>query len=767
MAKRSLQASDEGIKKAKQAFKRKGWTQEYLATEVGLETRQPIWKFFTGKPVDRHVFNDICFVLELDTSEIAQHSAFDDSISVEISEPHTLDIDVLVQKLRYVHHERIQAQCGTLHILDIARPINLNDLYIDVNIFEEITSKRWLEITDLQRLESYEVNHSGFSKVYQERITGLEAVRKYSQILVLGKPGSGKTTFLQSIAISCNQGIFQPNYLPIFINLKNFVEDYRSCKQLSLFNYIYDYFINLGITETELATVFSHGRALILLDGLDEVIGEASEVIVNKIRNFIDKFYKNKIIISCRLAAESFNFSGFTAVEIADFNKAQIAAFAHKWFLTVTKNSPVQAQTLAHKFMQKLELAENAQILELATTPILLNLTCLVFQSGEDFPSNHSELYKQAVDLLLVRWDEARGIKRDQVYRNLSLLHKIKLLSYIAAISFHQGNYFITAAKIQYLIADYLSSLPNANTDPDALEIESAAVLRAIELQHGLLIERARGIYSFSHLIFQEYFTAREIIANANPTTLLEFVNHLHEKRWREVFLLSVGMLNPADDLFTIMKAAIDQIPSQNEQLHKFMRWVEQKASQVDAAYHCASVRAFYFTIALPPTHPLACNQDLAITLDHQLAGSLVADLALDLALTYALAVSLTMSAEIFSQRLAVLHLSLDLKYLLANQPSLQASLQELASELPHSQEDRETLRIWWYTHGQAWTEELRSLMIRTRQIGYDWQLLEQDYQYLQQYWDANKLLLDCLHTASNVSHNIKNMIEQNLFSLG
>ncbi len=42
MARRSLQASPEGIKKAKPAFLRTGWTQEYLAAEVGLETRQPI-----------------------------------------------------------------------------------------------------------------------------------------------------------------------------------------------------------------------------------------------------------------------------------------------------------------------------------------------------------------------------------------------------------------------------------------------------------------------------------------------------------------------------------------------------------------------------------------------------------------------------------------------------------------------------------------------------------------------------------------------------
>ena len=39
MAKRSLQTSPSGAKKAKQQFISKGWTQEYLANEVGIKTR--------------------------------------------------------------------------------------------------------------------------------------------------------------------------------------------------------------------------------------------------------------------------------------------------------------------------------------------------------------------------------------------------------------------------------------------------------------------------------------------------------------------------------------------------------------------------------------------------------------------------------------------------------------------------------------------------------------------------------------------------------
>ncbi|BAY12182.1 NACHT domain-containing protein [Calothrix sp. NIES-2098] len=763
MAKRSLQASVEGIRKAKLAFKRKGWTQEYLAATVGLETRQPIWKFFTGKPIDRQAFNEICLVLDLNPAEILQKPTDDEVFLAENPAQLTLDTHSLVEKLRSIHYDKIHAQCGTLHILDIAQPVDLNQLYVDVNILEEMNSQTWININDLQKCDRDKFDRFGLGKVRQKRVAGLEAVLQYSKLMVLGKPGSGKTTFLQSIAISCNQGIFQPDCLPIFINLKNLAEDTRESPQTSLVSYIHNYFFSFEINEQQIFTVFAQGKALILLDALDEVAEADSERIIKNIRQFIETFPKNRIIITCRIAAQYYRFQGFTEVEIADFTKSQIATFARKWFLAVAKRPPAKAQSLAHKFIQKLELPENARILELASTPILLNLTCLLFQFVEDFPSQRAELYKQGLDLLLVHWDEARGIKRDKIYRNLSLLQKIKLLSRIAAITFTQRDFFLPEAKMRQLIADYLSHLPQATTDADALELESAAVLKAIEAQHGLLIERARGIYSFSHLTFQEYFTAREFFANANPQTLQELATHIHEERWREIFLLTVGMLQPADDLLQIMKQQTDKLVTSNEKLKAFCNWVAAKSTAVNQDYHPASVRAFYITIALPPEHPLARNQIFALSLDPRLAGNLANDLALDLALTHALSVSLTMTAEIFFQRLFTLSLALDLEHLLTEQPSLKISLQDLKNQLPSQKQSREALKLWWQTHGETWIEKLRNLAIASRQIGHAWQFNQKDWQELQHYWYANELILDCLNNAANVTPDVRESIENSL----
>lgn len=75
------------------------------------------------------------------------------------------------------------------------------------------------------------------------------------------------------------------------------------------------------------------------------------------------------------------------------------------------------------------------------------------------------------------------------------------------------------------------------------MELDTGAVLRSIEAQHGLLVERARGIYSFSHLTFQEYFTAKHFVDSSGSQALENLANHITESRWREVFLLTAEMM--------------------------------------------------------------------------------------------------------------------------------------------------------------------------------------------------------------------------------
>jgi len=433
MAIQSLKASQEGIEKATTALVSKAWTHDQLAEKLDLCTRWSVSQFFRGKTVKRQTFVEICQKLDLDWQEIAElipREAEPESVEKEEGNG-VVDIDALVQKVRRHCHDKIQMLYGKMQLLDISQPVDIENLYVDVNILEEITSYQWQELSDLLRgfnPDADNFDRLGLGKVRQKRVSGLKAVTEHSRLMVLGKPGAGKTTFLKHIAIECNKGKFQDNLIPIFIPLKIFAEDARGGGDFGLLQYIHQEFASCGMGEQSVTeAVLSQGRGLILLDGLDEVPEEDSDEVVRQIRGFArKKYFNNRFIITCRIAAHKYRFKdeGFTDVEVADFNDGQIEKFAKNWFAAFAKDNPEKGLALASQFIEKLNRSENQQIRELAVTPILLNLTCLVFQAKGDFPSKRSKLYEQGLDILLRRWAEAKGIQRDEVYRDLDVEHK-------------------------------------------------------------------------------------------------------------------------------------------------------------------------------------------------------------------------------------------------------------------------------------------------------------------------------------------------------
>ncbi|HEY9845304.1 MAG TPA: NACHT domain-containing protein, partial [Candidatus Caenarcaniphilales bacterium] len=353
----------------------------------------------------------------------------------------------------------------------------------------------------------------------EKRVLGLEPVSTCSNLVIFGKPGSGKTTFLQYIALQFSQGKLQPERIPIFIRLRNLLEGASEVENLSLSSYIKQELCNSGISEQQAESLLRYGKALILLDGLDEVQEKDSNTVQKQIRQLSEEYYKNQVIITCRTAAQQYQFEGFTDTEIADFDQAQIAAFVHKWFVSVGRNSRKKGLAKAAQFMEKLQLLENRQIRELAMTPLLLHLACSTFQALGDFSAERTDFYKQVLDILLFRLDEARGIKRDSPYSSLSLVQKMQVLSQIAAKTFEQDSYFFKKSTLQQYIINYLRTSTTASSDPEALQLEGERVLRAIEAQHGLLVEQGQGLYSFSHMAFQVLLTAKDIINSSNLPT--------------------------------------------------------------------------------------------------------------------------------------------------------------------------------------------------------------------------------------------------------
>ncbi|QKQ74407.1 NACHT domain-containing NTPase [Nostoc sp. TCL240-02] len=495
-------------------------------------------------------------------------------------------IDTLVQEIRKQIKLYIKEKCGTMRVLDMPKPIKLTGkqgIYTNVNILEEITGRTRLKVAELiQNCDHDNFERIGLSRVKQKRVLGLDVVQLYSKLMVLGKPGAGKTTFLKYLAMQCIEGRFQANRFPLFITLKDFAE---APKQPDIFQFIAEQLLSCGVTYASLTVeeLLRQGKALVLLDGLDEVREEDTKRVLRQIREFSDLFHTNQLVITCRIAAKEYTFENFTEVEMADFEEKQITIFAQNWFQLT---DPVKGK----RFIQKLK--ENKPIQELASSPLLLTLLCLVFGNSGDFPANRSELYQEGLDVLLKKWDAKRNIEREQVYKNLSSQRKEDLLSQIGLTTFEQKDYFFKQKTAEAYIADFIRNLRNSDTDLEVLKLDSEAVLKSIEAQHGLLTERAKGIYSFSHLTFHEYFTAREIVANS---TYKNLIKHINEKRWQEVFLLTAEMMRKADDLVWMMKIKVDGLLTQDEKLQRFMEWVNDKASSVETTYKSAAVRVSYF----------------------------------------------------------------------------------------------------------------------------------------------------------------------------
>ncbi|MEH2293930.1 NACHT domain-containing protein [Nostoc sp.] len=757
MVKRSLQISLTGIQEAKRAFARKGWTQDNLALEVNLKTRQPIWRFFSGRPVERHTFIEICSVLSLNWREIATNPPAEFAERGEYTQPSVLDIDTLVQKVRSQRFDKIQDQCGILQLLDINRPVAIDNIYIDVNILEEIASLQYLEITKLQKIDPKEFDRFGLGEAHQNQIPGTQAVETYSKLRVLGKPGIGKTTFLQHLAIQCNQGAFAANQVPIFITLRNFAQESKVTNEFSLLKYIRQEFHTSKISEPSvIETLLSAGRVLLLLDGMDEVLNQQSNAVLSEIRRFSEKYHKNQLVATCRTAVQKFRLRGFTDVEIAPFTLEQIRAFAQKWFVAFTKTNTQDGLAQSVQFIQKLELDENWEFRQLVVTPLFLHLACWVFHGQEKFPTKRTDFYKQGLDLVLGKWDEARGIERDEVYRGFLLPQKLKLLSQIAAATFEQGQYFFEQRIVEQYIGDYIQNLTDVPMDVEELQIESEAALKAIEAQHGLLAERARGIFSFSYLAFQEYLTARKIVASHNlqafEQALRGLVSHITDPHWREIFLLTATMLRSADELVLLMKQQIDTLVAQDPYLQEFLTWASQKSRTITTQTKDATVRAFYLALSRTPhiaSHfALASSLDQGMFLDVAL-DNLILECAIDGNQDFA---HIHACGEAMSNILGIV---LDV--------GLYKSLQQLSDQLPNSRQSEERFGRWGQTNYSAWAEQLKITVNNYRNINHEWQFSPEQQQVLQRYYDANQLLLDCLHSNSEVTAAIRHEIEATL----
>jgi predicted NACHT family NTPase len=757
---RSIAASQEGIERIKAAL---SCSQEKFAQKLNISPAT-LKKVLRAKPIDRAIFCKICGEVQIDWREVVQPS----DIADEIEE----SIDTLVQSTRSRLHDDVKKRCGWMKVLNMTYPIESSAIYTDVNLLGKPLHLRSFRELERSLPEFAAENFDRFwlgQALRDQRRDGIETVRDTNLLMILGAPGAGKSTFLKRLAMLCygEEVIHFQTLVPLFVTLKEFAE---AEGQPNLLNYLAS--LGNAVVDAEtIATLLNHDRGLVLLDGLDEVLERDRDRVIDQIRAFADTYDRNHIVITCRIAAREYTFTRFTDVEIASFSDEQIADFAHKWFCAK------EDEETAADFLGALN--ERQPIKELATNPLLLTLLCLEFEIDRAFPSSRAELYERGLEVLFTRWDTSRKIKREEVYKKLPVKRKKELLGQLGYAMFDRGEYLFKQRLAEEQISGYIANLPDAKTDPEALLVDSFAVLKSIESQHGLLTERASRIYSFSHLTFQEYFTAQQIVqvhSLQDPQGAIDrLLGHLHEPRWREVFFLVVEQLPNADYLLQQMKQRIDRLMSEDK-LQQLLKWVQQKSESVEAPYKPAAVRDFYLACALILALARAFTLDLELelkltlelecelnrVLDRELALAL--DRVLECELTLALALAFALDRDRDFERELELELALDRVLALKLDDELKRKIQQLRDELPDTSWRKQgQFKKWWKSNSERWVEQLQEVAIEHRNIGHDWQFTDEQKQQLTQYYEANKFLVECLNSECYVSRSVREEIEATL----
>lgn len=176
-------------------------------------------------------------------------------------------------------------------------------------------------------------------------------------MVLLGDPGSGKTTLLHYLALVTARhaldadGAARPTprivqswpagtrVLPIFVPLAAYDEHLRrTSDEIALGDYVACYYANwhsLSGLAPLFAAALAEGRALVLLDGLDEVLHVATRIHVAAQAQSLFGQHRgqgNRFVVTSRVIGyREAPLGGLAHVTAMPFGDEEIAAFAHQW----------------------------------------------------------------------------------------------------------------------------------------------------------------------------------------------------------------------------------------------------------------------------------------------------------------------------------------------------------------------------------------------------------------------------------------------------
>jgi formylglycine-generating enzyme required for sulfatase activity/energy-coupling factor transporter ATP-binding protein EcfA2 len=389
----------------------------------------------------------------------------------------------------------------------------------------------------------------------------------FPALVLLGDPGAGKSTLLKHLALTAIRDELAP--LPILVPLSAYAEALRK-QPRPLRTFLAAYQATRRASLGDLAPLFEHaierGRALVLLDGLDEVqtdrgaLVKRVEDLVREIVPAVDADPRrspippgNRVLVTSRFVGyreHPLADPRWLTLAVCDWDRDGISDFATRWTRAVElaiAGGHETPEVIARAEQERDELLAsifaNPKIEQLAGNPLLATILALIKRQGVTLPQRRVELYELYLKTLLESWRKARNLDRSPIGPDVDYLELLEVLQPLA-LWLRDENPEAGLIHREALM-DWLWDWYEREEGLNRHEAKEAArrFLDSVHRYSSLLLEKGPDRFGFLHLTFEEYLAAKAL-ARLPPEEAVSRVRaNPEDSRWRETFLLAVGAL--------------------------------------------------------------------------------------------------------------------------------------------------------------------------------------------------------------------------------
>jgi len=434
-------------------------------------------------------------------------------------------------------------------------------------------------------------------------VTNLMANPTLKRIVLLGDPGSGKSTIAQYVCLkypvySSSKNLDDKKQcgiagIPFFVTIRDFVSKKNKEPDLTLQEYISDQISGIMKRSTPLGFVefwLSKELSLTILDGLDEVItSEQRKQISSLIMSFIQRFPEGRFIITSRNVGYDeapLDRNSFVHILLMELLEDQVETFVRNWYAEREIN-PTERETATEGLLEALK---EEKVLELAQNPLLLTVMALVHRGEADLPKQRALLYDKCVEAFMVSRNRAKDLLSYDEYEIRACHQFIGYWMHTRAANVRGDLFGFPFDELrENLLKDMRQRHPESEISNDALEKKVDEFFDAARKRVGLLVERGENIWAFGHRSFQEYFAARYISQNAFGIKDLwsEVRGKIEESHWVEPLKLLAGIYGFSNrrGLHIFIKKILDEYHEIEDTAHKRLILAGEIAGEVNLDY--------------------------------------------------------------------------------------------------------------------------------------------------------------------------------------